>query len=339
MRVDPHREALRLLQGVDRDLRGDLAEDPRTVVELLVDRLTISTRPPSPTGKGCAVDGTYRPGPPPRITVAADVSLARQRFTILHEYGHHLIENDASLNEDLDLSSDQRRDEEICNEVAAAVLLPGDDVDAALPAGRFTAHDVANLYEVMSASRMACCVAAARRLRRPGCVILGQGDGRADFVAHHPSTPWRIARGTPQGPESILARAADSSGGSVREVTTVRFASGNSSGDVHGDAYVCSDGWVFAVIVDDTHAPWGEGLHIGLVDTGPEAEEVECFHCGEVTRVCERPCPACGDRRCRSCGRCSCDAEPDRKGCEVCRMFKLPSLFPGGGTICVDCQD
>ena len=63
MRVDPRREALRLLEVIDPYFLGDLAADPRNMIELLFEGLTVSTRPPSPPGAGCAVDGTYRPGP------------------------------------------------------------------------------------------------------------------------------------------------------------------------------------------------------------------------------------------------------------------------------------
>jgi hypothetical protein len=337
MRIDPYAEAVRLLAGIDQDFLPDLAADPLTTIELLFEDLTVKRRPPSPPGSGCAVDGTYHPGPQPRILVADDVTPARQRFTLLHELGHHLIENDDRLN-DLEISDRERRDEDICNEVAAAVLLPKEVVDAALPAGKFTAKDVAALYDERRASRMACCVAAARRLRRPGCVILGSEDGTADFTAHHPATAWRIARGTQQGDDSILASAARSATRASRGVTSVRFASGHRSGNMQGDAYQAEDGWVFAVIVDDTHAPWGAGLHLGLTDTGAPVEEIECIHCGEVTKVWTKACAKCGDRVCWKCNRCSCPVGPAPKVCQGCHLLKGPNLFQDGSEVCVDCE-
>lgn len=337
MRIDPYQEAQRLLQTVDADLYPDLADDPATVLEILIDRLVIETRPPSQPGRGCAVDASYHPGPPPRIRVADDVTVRRRRFSLLHEFGHHLIEHDDHLN-DLPIADGERRDEQICNEVAAAVLLPDDAVQAHLEPGRFTAADVAGLFHDRPASRMACCVAAARRLRHPGCVILGRGDGIADFTAHHPATPWTIARAVAQGPESILAQAAGSPSGHARGVTRLRFATGNRSGPVHADANACADGWVFAVVVDDTHAPWGDGLHLGLEDRGAQAEEVECVHCGDLVEVWEKPCPHCGDRRCPRCGRCSCPVGPAEKLCPSCRLLKAPHLFKAGADTCIDCD-
>ena len=251
--------------------------------------------------------------------------------------GHHLIEHDDALN-DLDVPNSERRDEEICNEVAAAVLLPDDTVAEALAAGKFTAKDVAQLHARTKASRMACCVVAARRLRGPGCVILGTPEGTAEFVAHHPATEWRVARGTPQGADSILAKAARSQTGGARAVTAVRFASGTRSGSVHGDAYLTADGWVFAVIVDNPHAPWGTGLHLGLADTGPETEEIECIYCGEVTKVWAPPCPRCGDRTCWKCNRCSCPVGPVPRTCRTCGLQKAPNLFRPGSDTCIDCE-
>jgi len=336
MKVDPHKEALRLLESIDPDFFPDLATDPFATVEVLFDGLTVKLRPPSPPGSGCPVDGTYHPGPPPRILVADDVAPARQRFTALHELGHHLIENDDQLN-DMDISDKDRHDEDICNELAGEILLPDAVVSEFLVPGNFEARQVAELYVARPASRAACCVAAARRLRRAGCVILGSADGTVDFVAHHPATAWRIARGTPQGDESILAQAARNLDGKARAVTSVCFASGRHSGNMHGDAYVASDGWVFAVIVDDTHAPWGKGLHLGITDVGPEAEEVECIYCGEITKVWDKPCPRCGDYVCWKCNRCSCPVGPAPKKCSACKLLKAPNLFRDGSATCVDC--
>lgn len=338
MRIDPTVEARRLLDRIESDLLLDLGDDPVTTIEGLFEEITVTTRPPSPPGRGCAVDGTYNPGPPPRILVADDVPPARQRFTILHELGHHLIELDDQLN-DLPIPHAERRDEEICNETAAAVLLPTGVVEQVLPAGVFTAEDVASLYASVRASRMACCVAATRRLRRPGCVILGTPEGVATFVAHQPATPWRIARGTPQGEDSLLSAAARSPSGRARGVTQARFPSGQCSGNLHADAFADDDGWVFAVLVVDTHSPWETGLNLGLTHTGPDGEEVECSHCDEVSTVWTLPCRKCGDRTCPACRRCSCPVGPALWRCDgLCGLMKPPNQFMGGGTICVDCE-
>ena len=336
MRIDPAAEAGRLLSQLDASDLLDLASDTRTAVEVLFE-VEVALRPPSPPGQGCAVDGTYRPGPAPRITVADDVTLTRRRFTLLHELGHHLIELDNHLN-DLDIDDAARRDEDICNEVAAQVLLPSDVVNEALPAGKFTAEDISDLFDATGASRMACCVAGARRLRLPGCVILGTPDGVATFTAHHPATPWRIARQTHQGNDSLLVRAAQSPSRRARGVTRVRFATGTVSGLVHADAFVADDGWVYQVVVADSHSPWVQGLNLGLTDNGPDPEEIECPNCGEAGLVWTRPCQTCGDRVCPQCQRCSCPFGPKLRTCPTCTLSRPPNQFAAGAEVCNDCS-
>ncbi|MDA8283312.1 MAG: hypothetical protein M0Z42_08485, partial [Actinomycetota bacterium] len=79
------------------DLRSALATDPYQA--LGVEGIEIQTRPETAGRGGCSVDGSYRKGPPPRITVAAAASRARRRFTALHEFGHHLVKLDADVHE------------------------------------------------------------------------------------------------------------------------------------------------------------------------------------------------------------------------------------------------
>lgn len=335
MWIDPQKEALRLLEQVDPADLAELADDPALAVEVLLG-VKVTVRPPDPRGAGCPVDGTYRSQPSPHIRVANDVLLTRQRFTILHELGHHFIEHDDRLN-DLEVDDAARRDEDICNEIAAAVLLPAEVVSEILPRETFEARDVVALFAATRASRMAACVAAARRLRSHGCVILGTPDGTAVFTAHNPSTPWRIARGTPQGADSLLVKAARRSTRHARDVTRVRFASGNSSGAVHGDAFVADDDWGYEVIVADTHSPWQRGFRVGLTDTGPEFEDIECGRCDEVRRVWTAPCRTCGDRRCPGCGYCSCPVGPARVVCRSCTELRPPNQFTNGSDVCIDC--
>ena len=336
MRIDPVAEAQRLLRQISPCDLHRLADDPASTVEARFD-VPVTLRPALTRASGCTVEGTYDPGPPPRILAASDVAQARQRFTILHELGHHLIELDSSLN-DLSVRDADRRDEEICDEIAARVLMPESVREEVLPAGRFTARNVAELYQATSASRQACCVTAAHRLRAPGCVILGTSDGVATYVAHDPTTPWRIARGTPQGQESLVAKAARRSTKHSRGVTNVRFSSGAISGPVHGDAFAAEDGWVYAVIVVDSHSPWERASKHVITNPWPDAEEIECGHCGEASQSWRAPCRKCGDRTCNRCGRCSCPLVPTTRSCPDCFLQKASNQFVDGSAVCVDCS-
>ena len=338
MRIDPLREARRLLSGTDPSILDQLASNPAAALQTVYS-VSVELRSAHPNGEGCAVDGTYTPGPPPVISVASDMGPARRRFTILHELGHHLIEQDTYL-ADLPTSDDDRRDEEICNEVAATVLIPDDVIEEVLADSVPTGERVARLHETTSASREACCVAASRRLRRPGCVILGTPDGQAVFTAHHPATPWRIARGTYQGNDSLVAQAAGRSSGHARGETRVRFASGAASSQLHGDAFTPDQRWVFAVIADDSHSPWKTGLNLGIADRGPHGVEIECANCDEASLVFTAPCLSCGDRTCPKCGRCSCPLGPRSRQCVGCFLEKPPPEFPGASAdLCLECTE
>lgn len=335
MRVDPVAEARRLLEQISPADRRKLAEDPAgTVRELFAVEVTL--RPALLRGSNCTVDGTYDPGPPARIRAASDVAAARTCFTILHELGHHLIELDTFLNE-LSITDADRRDEEICDEIAARLLMPDEIRDELLPPRRFTARNVAKLFETTRASRQACCVTAASRLRAPGCVILGNADGVATYIAHHPTTQWRIARNTPQGEESLIAKAARWSTKHARDITRVRFASGAISGPMHGDAFAADDGWVYAVIVEDTHSPWEQNPRRVITNPWADVEEIECGNCGEVSRSRRAPCRRCGDRYCRRCGRCSCPFVAEIRSCPECFLQKSINQFVDDSEVCVDC--
>ena len=338
MRIDPHQEARRLLGGTSPAILAQLASDPAATVTGAYG-VRVESRPAGPSGESCPVDGIYRPGPPPLILVARGTSPARQRFTILHELGHHLIEHDDRLN-DLLVGDDGRREESVCNEVAAAVLIPDATVEEVLAQGVPTGERVARLHDATNASRESCCVAAARHLRRSGCVILGTTDGQAVFTACHPATPWRIARRTQQGPDSLLARASARPSGHARGETRVRFASGATSGRLHGDAFTADRQWVFAVIVDDSHSPWKTGLKFGIADRGPEGEEIECANCGEASLVFTAPCRNCGDRTCPTCGHCSCNTRPAQRLCAGCFLDKPPPEFPSASAdLCLECTE
>lgn len=287
-----------------------------------------------PAGSGtCAIDGAYRPGPPPTIEYAMDTSAERRHFTLLHELGHHLIELDPVL-ADFDGQDTDRRDEDICNRIAARLLIPTDIVDDVID-GYPTAQAVIELRRRTRASRAACCVAAAERLRHPGCVMYGWSDGIAQFVGHHPSTPWRVARSADQGDDSVLAEPRRQPGRSH-----VRFAGGNPSGELWVDCSVDDDGRVFAVFVEDTVSPWAPAgaLHLPEV-SGPAYEEVECSHCDNAFRAYGAPCPRCGDHLCPDpdCGRCSCPlGGGEERRCIECMQKRPVERFPDGGNICDD---
>ena len=334
--IDPRAVAVRLTRQIDSDIVELLAIEPVETIEAFFD-IPILFRPGGAKPGGCGVHGAYDPGPPARIFIADDILPTRRAFTALHELGHHLIEHDDELN-DIGLTHDDQRIEEVADAIAAALILNDKLVAAHLTVQPPTARQVADLFQATMASRSACCVAAAQRLGRHGCVILGKPDGTAHFIAHQIATPWRVARGTPQGGESIIARSAARQGAAISARTSVTFAGGNRSSELWATAFGAQDGWVYAVFVSDTIDPWAPkaGLHLPPA-RGEFGEEYECARCDVAFTSGGAPCKKCGSPKHDVCGRCVC--QPKTRVCAgPCGLLVPEHLFPNGGTICVDCE-
>src|SRR5439155_17951842 len=75
-------------------------------------------------------------------------------------------------------------EEDLVDAFAAAILLPADTVRATFADG-VDATSVVGLWHATSASREACCVAAAQQLPAPGYVMLLRPDGRCQSTARH----------------------------------------------------------------------------------------------------------------------------------------------------------
>lgn len=336
MRIDPQAHARRLVGALTAELVEQLAADPLQAVGA-IDGLEVSFRPPTSSG-GCALDGTYAPlrGGGALITVADDASPARQRFTVLHEFGHHLVYRDAEL-ADLDVPDSDRRDEEICNEVATSLLIPAVVVASVLTRSHVTAEEIALLHAKVGASRAACCVSGARHLGHPGSVVLSYDGVTVNFAARHPSTRWSIARGSEQVERTLLARAGRY--GHARGVTDVHFASGKVKTGLQADAFRADDGWLYLVLVEDSHSPWTAKLNFANSDDRAPTEVVECGRCDVVFTAYWARCPSCGDHRCPSCKRCSCRTAPRaEQTCPSCFLTKPSAQFRTPAGVCVDCE-
>lgn len=326
------RQAVRLVSSISDDEKSHFAADP--VATLMDLGFSIREVPPSGIGSGCSVAGSYSEGPPPVITVVTDLSRGRRRFSALHEYGHALVKDD---DETLDLlfaevDHGNRLEEEICDAVAAELLLPRALVAAHISDMGPTARSVIELFHGSQASREAVCVRAAQRIHGVGHVMLAR-DGVARFTSSR-GMPFGISRDTNQGADHITMRAGTS--GRARGLSEVTYASGATSDQFHADAVADGDGYVFAVFVEERPA-WERNFAPPIVDrTIPN--EVECSHCDVQFTAFGAPCKHCGDyRHAGGCDRCSCRAGKERQ-CGICFTLKVSHLFPSSqATDCVDC--
>jgi IrrE N-terminal-like domain len=171
------RHTRRLLDSLDPDVRDGLSIDPIAVITARL-KVRVQLRPERSGTGHCSIDGSYFPDPP-RISVAESLSRRRVNFSVLHELGHHLQADDAILADILWHEPDGGTglEEDVSDAFAAEVLLPQHLVDEIIGDAGPTAAAVADLFATTQASREACCVRAAHRVRGPGYVVLADPDG------------------------------------------------------------------------------------------------------------------------------------------------------------------
>jgi Zn-dependent peptidase ImmA (M78 family) len=324
------REAKRLLAGVDPDLVIRLAED--TFDCLRAESFVVRLRPEEASSDRCSVAGSYSAGPPATITVAESLSIRRRCFSALHEYGHHLIRLDKPIH---DLFFDHADggvglEEDVCDAVAAELLLPDSLVDRFIGNRGPSARSVFELFNEGGASREAACVRAAQRLLGDGYIILGEGSV-ARFTASVSS--YRIARNVDQGPDSILAQA--SRRGTARGKAHPLFRTGNEGPQLFADA-VSAGGYVFTVLTD---SPAWEDFTVRDKDDIFEEHEGSCLSCEIDFTTRKAPCPSCGQPLCWKCGGCWCGVgvKVKERFCTECTMIRPLNLFDADSTICCDC--
>lgn len=332
-RPEASTHAKRITAGIEDTTRELLADGPQEAVESLFG-INVTVHPAEHrTAGSCGVHGLYTPatdGSPPKIELTKSLSRRRDGFTILHELGHHLIRGDATTVDqlyDLPPLEKKKSHELVADAIAGRLLVTDADVAEAFEYG-VTAGAVRHLFDISNASREACCVRGADSLTQRGAVMLLR-DNVAVFTSHR-STPWHVARDTPQADDGLFSRAVDNTGHVTGE-TTVRFASGGTSTSMYGNAIACDDGWVFAVLTLDR--PAAGGLTIPLAKFVPE-DAVECITCGISFTPWGKPC-VCGDRKCPI-GHCSCDKGPPTRLCQGCFLQKHVDLFDEGSDLCRD---
>lgn len=260
----------------------------------------------------------------------------RMRFTALHEFAHLLGDDHDPFQTRLyELGGTTRRavEEDACEAFAAALLLPDELVNSVLDTTGVTARGVVKLVQASAASREACAVGAAQRLRAPGYVMLVDRSGHAVFTARS-GDAMPIARGTSQA-ESVLSQVVRTRT-ALRDRGELLYRSGTSSEPLYVDAVAGPDGLMYAVAVTDQ--PDWEVLHTPdhsqVVDRGVEGY---CEQCGTEFIGWSR-CGECGEPRHEACGACGCLTATARgiRRCTECFLVLPVSCFPDNSSVCED---
>ncbi|WP_434447724.1 ImmA/IrrE family metallo-endopeptidase [Lentzea sp. E54] len=293
------------------------------------------------SASSCPIAAAYlRDTKPPRIVLNETASPGRELFSLGHEFAHFLIDHDGEL-ADLLWSDAERADleEDICNALAALLLIGDDAVERALGGGGVTAAAVLRLFRTTDASREACAVAMAQQLLTPGYVVVATVELDADLTEHvvarftaRANGTLPIRRNTPQQ-GTILADGLRC--GQARGEDQLWFPSRARTESLHGDVVV-SGGYAFGVFVTDS-PPWG-GLSVRQnVPAGYETSW--CDNCSADFYPTGAACSVCDDHFCPTCRRCSCQAAaaPHAKLCLGCFTEKPGHSFVG--SMCRECSD
>ncbi|MBB4934372.1 hypothetical protein F4561_005192 [Lipingzhangella halophila] len=287
----------------------------------------------------CSVAGSYRGDlDPPALVVSASASTRRRYFTALHELGHHLQQTDEELGEAvLAVEASQEFEDAACDAFAGRILLPDDLVNTHIGPRGPTATEVAELYRRSQASRAACCVRAAQRLRAPGVIVVYNSTGIVSFAAGRGDI-YPPARSTDQSTTPLLQRALhmqDREAAVTKQNTTILYRDGSRYDSLYGQATWC-DGYVVAVLTTDT-VPWQTFAPPSPQGRSSTEKYWECETCQD-TFTPQSTCATCGQPQCPA-GHCGCTLQGERV-CTQCWMSRHRQQFPDGNSaVCRMCLE
>ncbi len=180
--------ARQLVARIPGAIRLALANDPAGTLRQLGVHVVAVEQLRNTRGTGGWCDGVslttdrvvcYAPSPNSR----------RQNFTLLHEYGHLLVdEDDAALDWLSDRAEPAADLERLCDAVAAEILLPAHTITQILAGNTPTPAHLTQLYTASQASEEVCAIALAARLPVRGAVVLV--NRRNASVAFAASSGW-----------------------------------------------------------------------------------------------------------------------------------------------------
>ena len=326
--------AAQIVGGITEPVRRDLSESLAVAIELHFGLAVTPGEAFGTRGAGGWCDGVsiiegglilYRPTPS-----------RRENFTLLHELAHHLIASNIDCVSWLaDQPEPPRVLEQLCDLVAAEILLPPDEVAAALRHGPPDAPAVVALFEATNASRSACAIAIARKLPCDGFVaLIEEGSDEVFFAARNLDTRPYAWRGDPLPAGHPLRRHPPPG----RALTWWPTPGGADRREYYMSA-ATAGGWVFAVFAEGNlfGVP---GFHL------PQIVEEDRGYDGEITCPCGYrgktrwwPCPSCGISQCPRCDECECDRRARREKrvpCRRCYTSVLPHLLIDG--LCDGCR-
>lgn len=326
--------AERLVEAITDEAQADLAKIQASAIESHFGLRVVASTSFASRGEGGGCDGVsiIKDG----IILYRPTETRRENFTLLHELAHHLIAQDEDCMSWLADQPDPRRQrEQLCDLVAAKLLVPVQDVDAALAGGRPSADAVVRLFMDTEASRTACAVAIAQRLPCDGFVaLIEEGSDEVFAAARVRDTRPYAWKGDKLAPGHQLRQSPLP----TRTLTWWPYPGGTERREYFMSCCV-ENGWVFAVFAENNL--WDvPGFHI------PQEVEPDRGYTGNVTCPCGYsgptrwwPCDKCGVSLCPKCQECDCDRRARREKftpCSNCMTSVRDHLLEDG--LCPGCR-
>ncbi|HUY48404.1 MAG TPA: ImmA/IrrE family metallo-endopeptidase [Streptosporangiaceae bacterium] len=232
----------------------------------------------------------------------------RENFTLGHELGHKLTEDDDdALNWIADHDDPGRELERLCDRIAAELLLPAALVTQVLDHQAPAAAHVRAIYEASAASEVVCAIALAQRLPCQGAVII-MDTGSSTVTYASVSSPeddgWPLAYPWPG--QEILAHhrlPRLRAGEAMREKSWWATPWGEKQ-EYYLNAIAGSRRVHAVLAVRDL---WEVSrFHTDKPETaGRPARHLDC-PCGYHGTARGFPCSDCGQPYCPSCKECQC---------------------------------
>lgn len=236
----------------------------------------------------------------------------RQNFTLLHEFGHFLVNED---NNALDWLADRRHPasdlERLCDAIAAGILLPEAVLLGVLDGQTPAPEHLPQLYSASRASEEVCAIALAGRLPVRGAVVLiRRRTAAVVFAASNGWPPLLIPRGLAVPQHHPL-----------RQLGIRQHWRGWTTADLHLaiseplpessmpsllQARASAGANRVTTILLDTHSGIGDDPHARLDSGMPNNPICICRHCGHISNTIAYPCEDCAVPPCARCGRCRC---------------------------------
>lgn len=240
----------------------------------------------------------------------------RQNFTLLHEFGHFLANEDDDVLDWLADRPDPATDiERLCDAVAAQILLPESTTTRILDGRRPSPEHLQQLYTASEASEEVCAIALAGRLSVRGAVVLiRRRTATVAFAASSGWPPLLVPRGLAVPPHHPLRELGIRQRWSGWTTSDLRLAATEPVPETLIPNLLqaraqAGRNRTTAILLDTRSIDGAEDYwlarHVFDPDQ-PDRNSSVCPRCSHRSNPNTYPCEECGAPPCWRCGQCRC---------------------------------